>query len=485
MIERLAKRGARSGRERWVLEQTSTPERDPPVQVLPAEAYAPPPYARKVLSAASFARLKELLADVREQNRVVEGIRASVASVLLADDEAAEELSTRFRRWADDYVMARLAKRSPRDGGDQVAKFHRLYCEFVPFLEDIATREETVNNVFVWEVTEYVAFILLLGTWADALRFDPTNGPLEHRWTVTVPPWDQAYCRQTTEMHGWPAMFDLRGTVQASRKHGVRRSGLEPTEIRSRVRDLAADIREIRPLVIRDHNPDKVFVEFAPGLWGTWFWGSSQQLGWVPIHDDERQRVRELHERTFATTLAVRHDGLIANQFARWITADEILHEQPEALDVNLALVEALHARLMEIFARVDLAAMYDHVRRDAGGAAGGEGPTQAAILASFSAVESPDTAEPADEEPQPPNRRASPRLRPPTLRMERFLAALERLGCEVRQAKGSEVIVYRPGGKMARIGRHTRNREVPSTLVQRVLHQVGVTLSEWLASLR
>ena len=53
-----------------------------------------------------------------------------------------------------------------------------------------------------------------------------------------------------------------------------------------------------------------------------------------------------------------------------------------------------------------------------------------------------------------------------------------------ILQGKGSEVVAYRPGGRIARIGRHTRNREVPSTLVQRVLHLVGVTLGEWVRAL-
>lgn len=480
MIERLAKRGPRSVRDRWVLEQTSGPELDPPVRVEPPEAYAPPSHARKILSRESLSRLQQLLSEVREQNGAVEGIRASVACVLLADDDSAEDLRIRFRRWADDYVMARLAKRSPRDNGDQVAKYHRLYQELVPFLEDVATREGTVNPVFMREVVDYLAFMFFLGTWAGALIFAPSNGLLERRWAVNVPPHDQDYCKNAAAIHSWPAMFDLRCTVEAARRHGVRRSGLEPTEIRSRLRDYAADIREMRPLVIRDHNPDKVFAEFAPGLWATWFWGSSQQLGWLPIHDDERRRTREVRERVFSTTLCLRHDGLVANEFARWITADTILHEQPEALDVNLAIVEALHARLMEVFARVDLAAMYDNVRGDAGGAAGAEAPTQAALLASFTAAESLESPlAPA------PILGQARRLRPPTLRMERFLAVLERIGCEVRQGKGSEVVVYRHGGKLARIGRHTRNREVPSALVQRVLHQVGVTLAEWINALR
>ncbi len=88
----------------------------------------------------------------------------------------------------------------------------------------------------------------------------------------------------------------------------------------------------------------------------------------------------------------------------------------------------------------------------------------------------------PAAEPSPTPVTAACARVRLPTLRLEPFLRLLERLGYEIRQGKGSEIVAYRPGtgARIARIGRHTRNREVPSALVQRVLQQFGVMLAEW-----
>jgi hypothetical protein len=72
------------------------------------------------------------------------------------------------------------------------------------------------------------------------------------------------------------------------------------------------------------------------------------------------------------------------------------------------------------------------------------------------------------------------------TLRLTRLLGLLrDKLGCEVRQGKGSEVVIYRAGGKIARVGRHTRNREVPATLIRSVLDRVGVSFPEWFAALQ
>jgi hypothetical protein len=54
-------------------------------------------------------------------------------------------------------------------------------------------------------------------------------------------------------------------------------------------------------------------------------------------------------------------------------------------------------------------------------------------------------------------------------------------LNCEVRQGKGSEVTVYRPGGRIFVLGRHARNDEVHSVLVKQLLHRVGIGQGEWL----
>jgi hypothetical protein len=59
------------------------------------------------------------------------------------------------------------------------------------------------------------------------------------------------------------------------------------------------------------------------------------------------------------------------------------------------------------------------------------------------------------------------------------FLA--DRFGCEVRQGKGSEVTVYRPGGRIFTLGHHRSNDEISSVVVKRLLKQLGIDPEEWL----
>jgi hypothetical protein len=68
-----------------------------------------------------------------------------------------------------------------------------------------------------------------------------------------------------------------------------------------------------------------------------------------------------------------------------------------------------------------------------------------------------------------------------PVLRLQRVLRLFEnRLGCEISPGKGSEVNVYRPGGKIYTLGAHKRNREVHPLTVRRMLKILGIPIREF-----
>ena len=68
-------------------------------------------------------------------------------------------------------------------------------------------------------------------------------------------------------------------------------------------------------------------------------------------------------------------------------------------------------------------------------------------------------------------------------VRLEQLLTLLAtRFGCEVEQGKGSEITVYRKGGRKYVLSRHKRNYEVPSAVVDRLLNRLGIGLPDWLA---
>jgi hypothetical protein len=80
------------------------------------------------------------------------------------------------------------------------------------------------------------------------------------------------------------------------------------------------------------------------------------------------------------------------------------------------------------------------------------------------------------------PTETVRPRVPRRPLRAARRLAVLEgKLGCEVRQGKGSEVTVARPGGKKFVLGHHGPNPEVPWPVLRRLLGRLAIPPAEWL----
>ena len=73
--------------------------------------------------------------------------------------------------------------------------------------------------------------------------------------------------------------------------------------------------------------------------------------------------------------------------------------------------------------------------------------------------------------------RRLRPVRRPALLRMLE-----QKLGCEIQRGKGSEVTIFRPGGRKFILGGHPRNTEVSGLAVKALLQRVGITPVEWFA---
>jgi len=70
---------------------------------------------------------------------------------------------------------------------------------------------------------------------------------------------------------------------------------------------------------------------------------------------------------------------------------------------------------------------------------------------------------------------------RVPAVRMQSLLYMLERrFSCEVATGKGSEVTVFRPGGRKFTLGHHTRNTHVPAHVVRSLLKAVGISVTDW-----
>ena len=84
---------------------------------------------------------------------------------------------------------------------------------------------------------------------------------------------------------------------------------------------------------------------------------------------------------------------------------------------------------------------------------------------------------------PEPESNRPSHlgRLRP--LRPDTMLRFLERkFGCQVQRGKGSEITIFRPGGKKFRLG---HPKQVQPEHLKRILRRLGIPIGRWLSATR
>lgn len=446
-----------------------------PLQPLDPGIYKLPGVAKKTLAPADLLELEDILGVVQERHAEFVGTRADVAMCALAGDEDVADVRLRLRGWAERYTASRLTRPNPRDTSP-VAKFDRLRGELVGFFEWLI-RPSSVHTAYLRDVPFHIGWLFFRGTWADRVEFREAGG-LDYEVFLRVDRVLEEYCRYEVASYSWDSTGDLQRVMAVVRRNGAGAHVVDPL---LDLQALADDIAEMRPALLRGFRATSAAIQPAPGLFLDWEWGGDQVLGHVWAYATERQMLEASSGRStrgMSAALCVGYDGLLANDWAHWIDARSL--PEPDALAINVAVLEALRDRLLTQWMKIDHDALASRARA-AARTSGEVDPSQMAesVAAVCQALVQRDVqiAEdhgPAEAEPRPVRRR----LR--SLRLQPLLDALRRLGCEVRDGKGSEVTAFRAGGRKAVIGRHTRNREVHSSHVARLLTRLGISLEEW-----
>lgn len=206
--------------------------------------------------------------------------------------------------------------------------------------------------------------------------------------------------------------------------------------IKTRLRLLVSDIQEMRPFLLHNFKPENVVVKVTNGVVVSWWWAVGRGVGLVPIAPSGQVMLSELRKMSNCITLTLLYDGLLACYAMPWLDAAALQAVHDYALETNLRIVEAIHDALWRLYEKVDLEAVLARFRV----CAKSREPTDEEFAASCQVI-----AEPIEDD--------SGVLPAPTaplkaIRMQRLLAVLaDRLGCEVRQGRGSEIVVYRSGG--------------------------------------
>lgn len=430
-------RGIRNERDRWLLEATAMGE----VLIGPPRLPSLPSSFNATCSAAELARLRALLGEVQAFAAGLEGLGSVEASALYNGDLVAVLLRDELIDWSLAHARARLSRPSPKDNGDPYRKFLRLNLEICAWLEELCLLPGV--SVALCDVPDRIATELWDATVAPELRIQPDGRGLWLDYGRLDPAFHSAI-RETLLLYCWN---DSDALDRARTRFPERVAG-DPAELRRRRIALAEDLQEARALTIADH--DVLAAARAQGAgWLTFEWSLQHTVAHLISGPDHGDLARQVEMGLFGGPLRVLLDGRIAGAVRWWEPADDPGWE--------VALLEPLHARVVEDWlARVPSTAPVSEP----------ESPAAAVALVADACRH---IAEPVDGH------------RIPAVRMEVLLRLLERsFGCEVSVGKGSEVTVYRPGGRKFTLGHHTRNRHVPAHLVRALLKAVGIAVTEW-----
>ncbi len=445
---------------------------------LPASAFAVPDRLQRFLPARDVEMLAAILDDVRTIHERYVGVPRIAAAIEMNASEEQRDLYARGIVWADRVVRRRLARPSPRDQGCPFRRFVRLHEELVPVLDmlgieaaDDPAQDRAVSCAghLLGRTADYLTWTYYDRTWRPLVPYLVARSP--HPALMRLDPHDLDQCNIVASIYRFGATAIWDDVLPRLAQEW----SLEPADPDTALGDLermAEDLVEMKPFLMRDFDPLSATFELPDGQIGWFLWDVNDRVGCVNITKDEAELHHQLDEGIAESMLVLDSRGRLACTVRPWLdirTPPEGL-EPPHATALNLAIVERLHAMFYRRFDKLDLGA----------------------IVQNWAGRPEPEDEDPVAEEEVIAasvvvrDRRASraPRLSS-GMRLNALLSLLEgRLGATSRDGKGSELVLFRPGGRVTTIGRHKRNPLVSAAAIRRVLKALGITVEEWLGAM-
>lgn len=233
----------------------------------------------------------------------------------------------------------------------------------------------------------------------------------------------------------------------------------------------------MRPFLVRNFRAEKTILRLSDRLCVAFEWSIGMVIGSL-FHRATVSELQGLIARRECPTpvLYMNRDGLLSDERNLWRTTVDLgAVGNTSGLLVNLYLLELFHEKLFGFYDQID----FEAIRQRLGQA------DKAELDEEELSVSCQDLAAESPYEDVPEVAAATKlRLRVEPLRLQRLLKVLEEdLGCEVARGKGSEITVYRPGGRKFVLGGHAADYAVPVYVVKPLLSRLGIRPSEWIAA--
>jgi hypothetical protein len=445
----------------------------------PPELYRAPSFLAKTATPELTAELDRLLAELWRVNQDFVGEKNLEVQAYFTATGEHRDLERRFWSWCDSYFGHRASDPrllNPQNHNDPLVLMVRLWNETMSIFGGLHYREQTINVYFLQSAMQYAGWVLYNRLWKNAVLHGKhhllfLNTRTDPKTAAQVAGLVRA--RGYADGHLGRFLRSLRAWATSERVAHL--TSLTDVELRGRLAAMAADMQEMRPFLVRNFRPSKVLYQLTGDLAVAWRWSIGYGIALVTVGTSLNEVIRNIGSSLTRLNIAVNHDGLLIDPRLSWLPVCEgTAIDGVPPLVLNCCLLELFHKRLFSFYDQIDFTKIAERQRARARRKAGPQ-----TIEVSCRILAETSTTSDDDEAPHETNHRW---VRP--LRSQSLLRMLERkLGCEVRQGKGSEITIFREGGRIFTLGHHKQNDYVRPDHVKRILARVGISVEEWLGA--
>lgn len=442
--------------------------------------YKLPYYAESIMGKSLNNEIKYILMLIKDINNEFVNESVVETGVLLSDDLRVFIIRSKLQVWIGKYCKERLKKTNLKDKDCPVAKFTRIYNELYPFFYRIMSDENSIDYIFMSDCIETIPWRLYVNTWKKLISIETSENGLTLSSNI-LPENKLKICGKYFEKYHWrneddcKEFFDLMFKAVSMDENLLKRT---TDKKQLDLLNMASDIQEMKPFLIRNYNPEKSIIKFENNVFIGWEWGSGHTIGVIMVDFSKRELLEAFHNHLYKYQIGLEYDGILTNFILPWFNTKTMPFAYGDDLpyyDLNIIIVSEVHKILFSFYEQIDVEGILNKSQ-----SADDNHKTELSeeLVAASCQVIADD--EEIDEAPTKFGKKLIPKVR-----SQRLFSILEnRLDCEIRTGKGSEIIIYRKSGKIFRLGHHKQNEYIPSVIIKNLLNRINVTKEEWMLAI-
>ena len=445
------------------------------IKSFPVEYYKLPNHAELILGKCLYSELIILLSRVRSINDNYASMTVAESHIMINGDTEVLRLRKDLLTWAAKYCSKRHKKIYNMFDDKPVDGFDKIMEELWPYLNDLCDRNN-MHHQILFEMLRFIPWYLYKNSWQKYVRFsfndDETvdvnfNGNFIKDENIDG-------CNFYLHNYNWVFENSMLNFYNQTRDKVVISTKIKSMSNHDKLQylsEMASDINEMRPFLIKNYNMAKSGISLRGGLHVAWDWKYDHMLGSLILYDTPYAPPTSCIDMNKFLFINIDNEGVMTNPIMTWLKTTNLnVSSLPSPIDLNIALIELIHDKLFSFYEKIDIHKILNQ-QTDVDNS--NLGLLDENIAASCQMIAASDIDD------QDNNRVVARFIR--QIRVQKFLNILEnKLGCSVKNGKGSEITMYRKNGKKYRIGHHKKNPYVASIIVKNILQRLNISWAEW-----